>query len=63
MRQLDSDHQAVATLTPEHALQIAGVTRASFSGAAIATLAERLQPDDAEGRTARCPRNLLNARS
>jgi hypothetical protein len=48
-QQLDSDHQAAATLTPEHALQIDGVATASFSGVAIAALAERLQPDDAEG--------------
>ena len=48
-QQLDPDHQAAATLTPEHALQIDGVTTASFSGEAIAALAERLQPDDADG--------------
>ena len=48
-QQLDPDHQAAATLTPEHALQIDGVTAASFSGEAIAVLAQRLQPDDAQG--------------
>ena len=48
-QQLDPDHQAAATLTPEHPLQIDGVATASFSGNAIAALAERLQPDDAEG--------------
>lgn len=39
-QQLDPDHQAAATLTPEHALQIDGVTTASFSGEAIAALAD-----------------------
>ena len=48
-QQLDPDHQAVATLTPEHALQIDGVATTSFSGEAIAAPAERLQPDDAQG--------------
>lgn len=47
-QQLDPEHQAAATLTPEHALQIDGVSTASFSGAAIATLAEQLWPDDIE---------------
>lgn len=48
-QQLDPEHQAAATLTPEHALQIDGVTVESFSGEAIAALAERLQPNDVEG--------------
>ncbi len=48
-QQLDPDHQAAATLTPEHPLQIDGVAPASLSGNAIAALAERLQPDDAPG--------------
>jgi hypothetical protein len=48
-QQLDPSHQAAATLTPEHALQIDGMTTASFSGAAIGALAERLQPDEAAG--------------
>ena len=49
-QQLDPGHQAAATLTPEHALQIDGVPTASFSGEAIAPLAERLEPDDAQGQ-------------
>ena len=48
-QQLDPNHQATAMLTPEHPLQIDGVATASFSGEAIAALAERLQPDDAQG--------------
>lgn len=40
--------EPAATLTPEHALQIDGAATASFSGAAIAALAKRLRPDDAE---------------
>ena len=48
-QQLDPDHQAAAILTPEHALQIDGVATASFSGEAIAALAKRLRPDDAQG--------------
>lgn len=44
---LDPAHQVTATLTPEHAIQIGGVSTASFSGAAIGTLAEQLRPDDA----------------
>lgn len=46
-QQLDTEHQAAATLTPEHSIQIDGVLTTSFSGAAIATLAEQLRPDDA----------------
>ncbi len=49
-QQLDPDHRSAATLTPEHALQIDGVMTASFSGEAIAALAERLEPDDADGQ-------------
>ena len=48
-QQLDLAHQAAAILTPEHALQIDGVATTSFGGEAIAALAERLQPDDAQG--------------
>jgi hypothetical protein len=51
-QQLDPSHQAAATLTPEHAIQIGGVLTASFSGAAIATLAEQLPPDDAGNQDA-----------
>lgn len=46
-QQLGPSYQAAATLTPEHAIQIDGISTASFSGAAIATLAEQLRPDDA----------------
>jgi hypothetical protein len=44
---LDPMQQAAATLTPEHAIQIGGVSTTSFSGAAIAALAEQLRPDNA----------------
>lgn len=51
-QQLDPEHQAAATLTPEHAVQIDGVSTASFSGPAIATLAELLEPVDSAGSDA-----------
>ncbi|QYE35604.1 MULTISPECIES: hypothetical protein [Sphingosinicellaceae] len=47
-QQLDLDHRSKATLTPEFAIQIDGVSTASFNGAAIGTLVERLSIDDAE---------------
>ncbi|MDP9413950.1 MAG: hypothetical protein M3Q08_07630 [Pseudomonadota bacterium] len=40
--QLEDDLQAEATLTPERAVEIDGVATPSFSGQAIAALAERL---------------------
>ena len=43
-QQLDPEHQAAATLTPERPIQIDGVSTASFHGAAIAALAEQLRP-------------------
>ena len=41
---LDPVHRAQAILTPERALLIDGVSIATFNGASIATLAERLSP-------------------
>lgn len=40
--ELDPDHKAAATLTPERPVLIDGVSTASFSGEAISVLAERL---------------------
>ena len=45
-QQLDPEHRAAATLTPEHPVQIDGVSTATFHGEAIAALAEQLQPDE-----------------
>ncbi len=41
-RGLDPRHRAAAILTPERALQIDGVSTASFAGEGIMTLSERL---------------------
>jgi len=41
-QQLDPEHQAAATLTPERPVQIDGVSTVSFTGDAIAVLAEQL---------------------
>jgi hypothetical protein len=44
-QQLDPQHQAAATLTPERPIQIEGVSTASFNGDAIAALVAQLRPD------------------
>ena len=41
---LDSDHQAAAVLTTEHPVQIGGASSLSFTGEAVAALAEHLPP-------------------
>ncbi len=41
--ELDPEHQARATLTPERPILLDGVSTASFEGDAIAALAERLR--------------------
>jgi len=40
--ELDSEHQAEAVLTVEHAVQIDGASSTTFTGEGIAALAERL---------------------
>ncbi|QYE36792.1 hypothetical protein KZX46_10780 [Polymorphobacter sp. PAMC 29334] len=45
-QRLDPEHQAAATLTPEHAIQIAGASTESFRGASIVVLAELLVSDE-----------------
>ena len=40
--QLDPEHQAAATLTPEHAIMIDGASLSLFEGEGIRALAERL---------------------
>ncbi|WP_188761869.1 hypothetical protein [Sandarakinorhabdus glacialis] len=49
-QKLDPEHQSAATLTPEHAIRIEGVSTESFAGEAIGVLAGLLQPghDDDE---------------
>ncbi len=47
--QLEGDLQAEARLTPERAVEIDGVATPSFSGQAIAALAERLPNPEALG--------------
>ncbi|QXQ07362.1 hypothetical protein KX816_04875 [Sphingosinicellaceae bacterium] len=44
---LDPEHQEAATLTPEHPIQIEGVSTGSFKGTAIGVLVEQLELDDA----------------
>ncbi len=54
-QQLDPEHQAAATLTPEHAIQIDGVLTNAFNGAAIAALVEQLRSgavEDTDGPAA-----------
>ncbi|WP_242147280.1 MULTISPECIES: hypothetical protein [unclassified Sphingomonas] len=47
---LDAAHKAAATLTTEHPLRVGGATGTTFTGAAIAALAEQLpRADPAEG--------------
>lgn len=48
-QQLDPQHQSAATLTPERAIQIEGVSTASFHGETIAALAAQLRPDEDKG--------------
>jgi hypothetical protein len=43
---LDPDHKAAATLTTEHPLRVGGATSTTFSGEAIAALAEQLPHAD-----------------
>jgi len=51
-RALDPAHRADAILTPERPLVIDGASHASFTGEAIAALAERLPPvGDADAAT------------
>jgi hypothetical protein len=46
---LDPEHQAVATLTTEHAVQIDGISSTTFTGQAIAALADHLPPPSPAG--------------
>jgi hypothetical protein len=41
---LDPEHKEAATLTTDHAVQLEGVSSTTFTGEAIATLAEHLPP-------------------
>jgi len=41
---LDPEHREAATLTTDHAVQIEGVSSTTFTGEAIAALAEHLPP-------------------
>lgn len=43
---LDPRHQAAAVLTAEHAIQVDGVSSRTFTGEAVAALAEHLPPAD-----------------
>lgn len=45
---LDPEHKEAATLTTDHAVQIEGVSSTTFSGEAIAALAEHLPPIPSE---------------
>jgi hypothetical protein len=47
---LDAEHQAAATLTTEHPVQIDGGGATSFTGEAIAALADHLPPSNAPGQ-------------
>jgi len=41
---LDPEHREAATLTTDHAVQVKGVSSTTFTGEAIAALAEHLPP-------------------
>ena len=45
---LDPDHKEAATLTTDHAVQIEGASSTTFTGEAIAALAEHLPPTPTE---------------
>lgn len=46
---LDARHQAAATLTTEHPVQVGGTASTTFTGEAIAALADRLPNVSASG--------------
>ncbi|MCP8890164.1 hypothetical protein [Sphingomonas faeni] len=45
---LDSEHRDAATLTTDHPVQIEGVSSTTFTGEAIAAIAEHLPPIPSE---------------